>query len=121
MTHFIDIVDNQLYIAALQTDLLEYKLRSAPELRGLTKMVRLALKTFSLAVYLHYPSQRCSYIIKKPIVILGCTGVFVCGIDLLERNGFDNSKFFKETFDCLRIVSGFIFTYKILRIACKET
>ena len=120
MAGFIDIIDNQLYIAAIHSDLLECRLGDIPRLRGLTKIVQLALKTFSLAVYLHYPSQRCSYIIKKPIVVLGCTGVFVLVINMLEEHGYDNSKFFKELFDCLRIVSGFLFTYKFLKASLAD-
>ena len=114
------MVDNQLYIIALNSDFLDYKLRSVPELRGLTKIVRLALKTFSFAVYMHYPSQRGSYIIKHPIVVLGSTGAAVCCIDLIELNGFDDSKFFKSLFDGVRIVSGSIFAYKLLKITLQD-
>lgn len=120
ITSFIDIVDNQLYMTALTSDFMEYKLRSVPELKGLNKIVRLALKTFSFAVYLHYPSQRGSYIIKHPIVVLGCTGAAVCCIDLIELNGFDDSRFFKSMFDGVRIVSGAIFTYKLLKIPIQD-
>ena len=122
MVEFINILDNQLYIGAFHLDLLREKLDSGPLSNyTLTKISSVALKTFSLAVYLHYPSKRCSYIIKKPIVVLGFTGIFVCGTELLERQTSSRRCFFKEIFNYLRVVSGVMFTYDFLKVPFQKS
>ena len=83
-------------------------------------MVRVALKTFSLAVYLNYPGKKCCYIIKNPVPILGCIGGVVYGTDLLKRKGFDSGRFFNGVFSNLRMFSGVIFVYEFLKIPLQD-
>jgi hypothetical protein len=65
-------------------------------------------------VYLHYPSQRCRYLLKNPITILTATGFFVGGSELLLKNRSGPVK-------GLRWVSAGVFIYNFLKTPFEKT